>query len=98
MARLISWTLIVLAFLGVASLVTLLLLAREAAGRTTFAYPEALPEEPQLPQKRTEPLVPIEELNEQLMLPRVDSTPTDKHSKVSITAYREAQYPSNHWG
>ena len=36
--------------------------------------------------------MPIEELHEALRLPRVDVTPTDEHSKASITAYREGDY------
>ena len=92
MARLISWTIILLALLGVSSLVTLPLLARGAAERTEFARPETLPSEPQLPEKREEPLVPVSELHEALKLPRVDTSLTDKHSKASLAAFRAGEY------
>ena len=92
MARLVSLTIVVLASLGVASLVALPLLVRRAAERTDFARPGALPSEPQLPEKREEPLVPVSELHEALRLPRVDITPTGDHSKASITAYRAGHY------
>jgi Tfp pilus assembly protein PilF/Zn-dependent protease len=85
-------TIVVLAALGVASLVALPLFARGAAERTDFARPEALPEEPQLPEKREEPVVPVEELHEALRLPRVDTTLTDKHSKNALAAYETADY------
>ncbi len=83
---------VVLAFLGVVSLVALPLLAKETAERTDFARPEALPPEPQPPEEREEPLAPIEELDEALRLPRVDTSPTDEHSEASIAAYRQGDY------
>ena len=48
LVRLVSWVIVALAFLGVASLVALPLLARGAAERTNFARPEALPPERKL--------------------------------------------------
>src|SRR3712207_3700258 len=67
-------------------------MAEEAAERANFARPDALPPKLQLPEKREEPLAPIEEMNESLRLPRVDGTPTDEHSQASIAAYRAGDY------
>jgi hypothetical protein len=92
LARLVSWTIIILALLGVVSLVSLPLLAREAAERVDFARPKALPPKPQIPKEREEPLVPVSELHEALGLPRVDTTLSDEHSRASLAAYHDEHY------
>jgi len=78
--------------LGVASLVALPLLAEGAARHANIPPPDALPSEPQLPEKREKPVVPVEELHEALRLPRVDGTLTDKHSKEALAAYEAGDY------
>ena len=92
MARLVSWCIVVLASLGIVSLVSLPLLAREAAEPIDFARPEELPPKPQIPKEREEPLVPLSQLHEELRLPRVDTTLTDEHSRASLEAYRAEDY------
>jgi len=92
LARLVSWTIVVLAFLGIASLVSIPLVAEKAAEQTDFARPEELPPKPQIPEEREEPLVPVSELHEALRLPRVDTTLTDEHSRASLAAYRAEDY------
>jgi hypothetical protein len=93
LARLISWIIVVLAFLGVASLVGLPLLADEAAKRIVISRPDALPPKPQIhDEKRKEPLVPVSELHEALRLPKVDTALTDEHSRASLSAYRANDY------
>lgn len=92
LARLVSWTIIVLAFLGFASLVSLPLATREAAERVDFARPEALPPEPQTPDEREKPLVPVSDLHAALRLPRVDASLSDEHSRASLAADRAEDY------
>ena len=92
MARLVSWTIIALAVLGVASLASLPLLAGEAAEHVDFARPEALPPKPQIPDRRENSLVPVSELHETLRLPKVDTSLTDEHSRASLAAYRAEDY------
>jgi tetratricopeptide (TPR) repeat protein len=87
--RFISWTLIILAGAGVASLVALPIFAEEAAERADLPRPEVLPHEPQLPEQREKPVAPIEELSEASRLPRVDRAPTDEHSVASLNAYAD---------
>jgi tetratricopeptide (TPR) repeat protein len=92
LARLVSWSIIVLAFLGIASLVSLPLMAENAAQQTDIERPEELPSGLQIPKEREEPLVPVSELHEALRLPRVDTTLTDEHSRASLEAYRAEDY------
>jgi tetratricopeptide (TPR) repeat protein len=92
LARLVSWSIIVLAFLGIASLVSLPIMAENAAEQTDFARPEELPSEPQIPEEREEPPVPVSELHKVLRLPSVDTTLTDEHSRASREAYRVEDY------
>jgi tetratricopeptide (TPR) repeat protein/Zn-dependent protease len=92
LVRLINWTIVFLAFVGVAFLLGLPLLAERSAEVSAFSRPAELPPEPEAPAQRDEPLVPIEELNEALQLPRVDTSPTDEHSRASLEAYREGDY------
>jgi tetratricopeptide (TPR) repeat protein/Zn-dependent protease len=92
LARVVSWLIILLAFLGIASLVSLPLFAREAAEQINVSRPEELPPKPQIPEERQKPLVPVSELHEALRLPRVDKTLTDEHSRASLTAYRAEDY------
>jgi hypothetical protein len=92
LARVVSWTIVVLAFVGIASLVSLPLLAKGAAQHVDIARPEELPPKPQIPEEREEPLVPVSELHEALRLPRVDTTLTDEHSQASLEAYRDEDY------
>jgi tetratricopeptide (TPR) repeat protein/Zn-dependent protease len=92
LARLVSWLIIVLAFLGIASLMSLPLFAREAAEQINVSRPEELPPKPQIPEEHQKPLVPVSELHEALKLPRVDKTLTDEHSRASLAAYRAEDY------
>jgi tetratricopeptide (TPR) repeat protein len=92
LARLVSWTIVVLALVGVASLVSLPLLAKRAAEHAAIARPEALPPEPQIPEERAEPLAPVSELNESLRIPRVDTTLRDEHSQKTLEAYYAGDY------
>lgn len=87
-----SWIIVLLALLNVAFLASLPLFSASAASQLEFSRPEAIPKPEHLPKKREKPLVPVEELHEELQLPRVDTSPTDEHSRAAIAAYEDGDY------
>lgn len=90
--RLFSWIIVFLALLNVAFLASLPLFSASASRHLEFSRPDAIPEPKQLPEKREEPLVPVEELHEELRLPRVDTSLTDEHSQAALAAYEDGDY------
>ena len=92
LARVISWTVVVVAVLNVVYLITLPPLAGNAAERLDLPRPASLPPPAEPPEPRAEPVAPVEELREELRLPRVDESPDDEHSRASLAAYREGDY------
>jgi tetratricopeptide (TPR) repeat protein/Zn-dependent protease len=90
--RLVSLVVVILAVAGVASLAALPIAAKSAAERADFQRPEVLASEPRPLERRDEPLVAVEKLDDALRLPRVDPTATDEHSRASIAAYRRGDY------
>jgi tetratricopeptide (TPR) repeat protein len=91
-ARLVTWSIVSLAVLNVAFLAALPALAGGVAGRLDIPRPPGLSEPPEEPAAREEPAVPVEELHEALRLPRVDTSPTDEHSRASLAAYEAGDY------
>jgi hypothetical protein len=90
--RFVSWTIILLAALGAASLLGLPLLAENAAEGVRTERPAALPDPPRKPERLIEPAATVEELGKALRLPRFDEGPRDAHTRASLAAYRDEDY------